>query len=179
MAHDFTAPSSMGSDFHSLRTAIPGFLDIDPNMDPFHLTDQLNPTRTTTLLESSSAILPSALNFQDHHMNFPEFPGSLADTFPSGIMFHTGEQVPGLLQSTVPPMGNKLCESRKRKDPDVSGSSSRVSSHSSPASGSGTRRKTVRPPSQFWEFSRFHVPAKRKFISGLPIIDLFLCFLRC
>ncbi|PKI48323.1 hypothetical protein CRG98_031271 [Punica granatum] len=146
MAHDY-APPSIGSDFHNLRTPpIPSFLEMDPSMDHFHFTDQLNnPTPTTTILDASSVILPSTLNFQNHPMIFPEFAGSLADTFP-GIVFHpAGEQVPGLAPHTVPAMGNdQLCESRKRKAADASESSSGVSSHSPPASGLGAKRKTVR-----------------------------------
>ncbi|OWM83013.1 transcription factor BEE 1 [Punica granatum] len=144
MAHDY-APPSIGSDFHNLRTPpIPSFLEMDPSMDHFHFTDQLNnPTPTTTILDASSVILPSTLNFQNHPMIFPEFAGSLADTFP-GIVFHpAGEQVPGLAPHTVPAMGNdQLCESRKRKAADASESSSGVSSHSPPASGLGAKRKT-------------------------------------
>ncbi|KAK4800429.1 hypothetical protein SAY86_020916 [Trapa natans] len=133
----------IGPDFHSLRTPIPSFLDIDPNMDhQFHFPDYqlINPTpiSTTAILDNSSAFLPSALNFQNHHMGFPEFRGSLADTIPAGIMFHTvvGEEIPAVLA-----MENELRNLRKRKDADVE-SKSRVSSHSSPASSCATSKKT-------------------------------------
>lgn len=146
MANDFTAPS-IGSDFHNLRTPIPDILDIDPSMDHFHFTD-MNPTPTTTLLDPSSVILPSAFNFQSQPMSFPEFPGSLVDAFP-GLVFHPGEQVPGVVPQMVPAMANNPCESRKRKAPDVSESCSGVSSHSPPASASGSKRKFVRRPFLF------------------------------
>ncbi|KAK4775468.1 hypothetical protein SAY87_023429 [Trapa incisa] len=138
MAHDFT-----GTDFHGLiRTPISSFLDMDSSMGQFHFPDHhlINPApiSVTAMLDASSAILPSALNLQNqnHLMGFPEFPGSLADTIPAGIMFHTvvGEQTP---------IENEMRDSRKRKDADVvSESSSRVSSHSSPASGCVTTKKT-------------------------------------
>lgn len=145
MAQDFTLPPSIGSDFHGLRApVIPSFLDIDPNVDHFHFTDQLNPTSATTVPDSSSLILPSTLNFPNHSMGFMEFPGSLADTFP-GVMFHPGDPVLGFIPGTVPTMGNELCESRKRKAPDgYSESNTRVSSWSPTASRS--KRKSVRPP---------------------------------
>lgn len=101
-------------------------------------------------------------------MSFPEFPGSLEDTFP-GIMFHPGEQIPGAAPHSLPViLGNRLCESRKRKAPDVSESSSGVSSHS-PASTSGTKQNSVSPPCSF--------PRNIPFSSPFPgLSDRFIFF---
>ncbi|KAK4747145.1 hypothetical protein SAY87_026182 [Trapa incisa] len=136
MANNFTVPS-IGSVFQKLRTPISNILGIDSSMDRFHFTGN-------SLLDSSSSssvTLSPSLNFHNYPMSFPEFHRSLADTFP-GMGIHSGEQVLGFVPRIVPVIGNSPCESRKRKTPDVSESSSGVSSQSPPAPASGNKRKS-------------------------------------
>lgn len=155
MAHDFSNPPPIGSDFHDhLSTPFPNFLAIDPNMDHFQFTDQPNPTSKAADLDTSPVILLSASNFQNLPMSFPEFPGGSADAFPR-TMFHPGEHVSGLVPRTVPAMGNGLCDSRKRKAPDVFGTNF---------------GKSVSPPFWFREIL-FFILIFSSLISSVPILQ--------
>ncbi|KAL5544791.1 hypothetical protein UlMin_008575 [Ulmus minor] len=123
--------AEFSADLQSFKPQFP-FLDIDPNMEEMTQFSGISPN---TVLDNSNLMnFQSFLPFSSENFftnQAPDFPGNLAENFP-GIS-------PVAPQLSASLAGNGLYESRKRKEMDISESSSGITSPQ--VSETGMRKK--------------------------------------